>query len=252
MKKIGIISGKGGTGKTTVAYSFADALSKRGFKAALLDVDLTGPNITDILENQELQVRNDKFIPSCEENLKYISLGQIVSDGDPVLWKGSDIKSAAEQLLQRTEWGELDYLVIDFPPGTGQEAQALLPMIDSVVIVTVPSVLSQSNVARIIEMCRETQTPILGLVKNMTHFKCSECGTIHKIFPEDHDFTTLGIPTLATIPLDPTVAREKIMNSFPVQKILDAMIHPVLLRPKKRSLKRKMIEVLLKFRYGRE
>ena len=248
MVRIGVISGKGGTGKTTVAYSLAASLVDKGFRVAMLDVDLTGPNITDILGKEALDVVDDRFIPASAEGLRYISLGQLASEGDPVLWSGEDLASAARQLFERTMWGDLDYLVADFPPGSGGEAQALLPLMDCALIVTVPSALAESNVRRIIEMCRETGTPILGLIKNMVGFVCSSCGQRHDIFPEDHGFEDLGIPTIAEIPLDPEVARSKRINHFPVDAVLEAMENPVRLKRRKRSLKRILLERLFRKR----
>jgi len=244
--KIAVISGKGGTGKTTVANSLAVSLAKRGFKVGILDVDLTGPNLTDILGKKELKVVNDRFIPASAKWVRYVSLGQIASEGDPILWSGKDLESAAKQLLERTDWGDLDYIVVDFPPGSGSEPQTLLPIMDYALIITVPSVLAESNVRRIIEMCRETQTPILGLIKNMTKFVCPECSHEYAIFPEDHSFEDIGIPTLAEIPLNPKVAREKVINEFPVEKVLEATKKPVLLKKRPKSLKRILLELLSK------
>lgn len=246
MQRIAVISGKGGTGKTTIAYSLANSLSKKSFKVGVLDVDLTGPNITDILEKQELKVIDDEFIPTPTKTVSYVSLGQIASEGDPVLWEGKDIKDAAKQLHNRTKWGDLDYLVVDFPPGSGSEPQALLPLMDFAIIVTVPSVLSESNVARTIEMCRETQTPVIGLVKNMTTFACPHCGLRTRLFPEDHDFENMGIHTIMEIPLSPMIAKEKLINDFPVDVVLKAMKRPVILKQKKRSVKRKLMKLLLR------
>lgn len=244
--KIGVISGKGGTGKTTVTYSLATSLTKKGFKVGILDVDLTGPNVCDILGKDELEVVDDRFVPASAEGVRYVSLGQIASEGHPVLWSGRDLESAAKQLLERTDWGDLDYLVVDFPPGSGSEPQALLPLMDYALIVTVPSVLAESNVRRVVEMTRETQTPILGLIKNMTKFICPSCKGEHVIFPEDHGFEDMGIPTITEIPLNPKIAREKLINDFPVDAVLEAMKNPVLLKKRKRSLKRLLLERLFK------
>jgi len=244
--KIAVISGKGGTGKTTIAYSLATALVQKGSKVGILDIDLTGPNLTDILEKKDLDIIDDRFIPASVKGVRYVSLGQIASEGDPVLWAGKDLESAARQLLERTDWGDLDYLVIDFPPGSGSESQAILPLMDYALIVTVPSVLAESNVRRIIEMCRETQTPILGLIKNMTRFICPNCNGESVIFPEDHGFEDLGIPTIAEVPINPKIAREKLINNFPVARVLEAMKKPVLLERRKKSMKRIMMELLFK------
>ena len=241
-----MISGKGGTGKTTVAYSLAASLDKRDFKVGVLDVDLTGPNLTDILGKKEIDVVDDRFIPASAKGVRYVSLGQIASEGDPVLWSGKDLESAAKQLLERTVWGDLDYLVVDFPPGSGSEPQALLPLMDYALIVTVPSVLAESNVRRVIEMCRETGTPILGLIKNMTRFICPECSRESIIFPEDHSFEDLGIPTISEIPLHPKIAKEKLINDFPVDAILEAIKNPVLLEKRGKSMKRILLELIFK------
>lgn len=239
MKKIAVLSGKGGVGKTTMAASLAKALVSRGFKTGFLDSDLTGPNALDIFGGGELVVVDDCFEPSDLAGLRYVSIAQIVSREEPVLWSGEDFKSAAVQLLERTRW-DVEYLVVDFPPGTGAEPQVLLPMMDYAVIVTIPSHLSESNVRRTINMCREHGVPILGLVKNMVGLSCPKCGTLITVFPEDHSFGEYGIPTLAEFPLDPQVAKDKLINDFPVDRFLRAMDHPVVLK------RRRMRSSLLK------
>jgi len=247
--KIGIISGKGGTGKSTVAFSLTISLAKKGFKVGIVDLDLTGPNLTDLFGRKELKVDDDEdvFIPAVNNNVEWVSLGQIASEGDPVLWKGEDLASAAKQLFKRTKWGQLDYIVFDFPPGTGMETQALLPLMDYVLIVSIPSVLAKSNVERIIEACREFQVKILGVIMNMKDFQCPTCGSKYQIFPDDHSFENLGIPTIAEIPLNPEIAKNKLINDFPVEKVLEAMKNPILLKKKKKTLKK----LLLKFLLGR-
>jgi len=247
--KIGVISGKGGTGKSTVAYSLTVALSKKGFKVGIVDVDLTGPNLTDLFGRKELKVDDDEdmFIPAVNNNVEWISLGQIASEKDPVLWKGEDLASAAEQLFKRTKWSNLDFIIFDFPPGSGVEVQRMLPMMDYVLIVSIPSVLARSNVERIIEACREFQVKILGVIMNMKDFQCPTCGSKYQIFPDDHSFENLGIPTIAEIPLNPEIAKNKLINDFPVEKVLEAMKNPILLKKKKKTLKK----LLLKFLLGR-
>jgi len=247
MMKIAVISGKGGVGKTTISVSLAIALAKKGFKVGLLDVDLTGSNIPDILGKRELEISdNNKFIPSINLGVKYISLGQIASDGMPVLWDPKDLRSAAKQLLERTNWGEIDYLICDFPPGFESETLEMLPLMDYLLIVTTPSNLSKSKVERMIEAAREYQIPILGLIKNMTTFICPNCGREYQIFPEDHSFEDLGIPTIAEFPLNPKYAEQKFINEFPVDAVLEAMKHPILLKKKPKSLRRKLLEILFK------
>lgn len=230
MKKIGVLSGKGGTGKTTIAVSIALGLAEKGYKVGLLDVDLTGPNALDMLGNHPINVKDDNFVPAEAAGLKYISLGHIASRDEPVLWSGKDFRSAARQLLERTEWKDLEYLICDFPPGSGSEVQEMLPLMDSAVIVTVPSHLSESNVRRCLEMCREKQVGILGLIKNMTFFQC-ECGRKTRIFPEDHSFEEYGIRVLAEVPLKKEIAEKKTIQGLPVEDILKAK--PVLLKKKR-------------------
>jgi len=247
MLRIGVLSGKGGVGKTTVAVSLALALARRGFNVGVLDVDLTGSNIPDILGKGELEVtENDTFIPPIRRGVRYVSLGQIASEGDPVLWDSKDLRSAARQLLERTEWGNLDYLVCDFPPGFEAETLELLPLMDCVLIVTTPSALSKSKVERMIEAAREFQIPVLGVVKNMSYFECPSCGCRHRIFAENHSFEELGVPTIAEFPLNSKIAYEKCVNDFPVEAFLEAMKHPVLLKKKPKSLRRKLLELVFK------
>ncbi|MEM0261764.1 MAG: P-loop NTPase [Candidatus Methanomethylicia archaeon] len=244
MIKIGVVSGKGGVGKSTIAVSMAIALVKKGFKVGLVDIDITGPNIHDLLGKSELKITSDdKFIPTESMGVKYISIGEIASDGLPILWDSKDVKSAAKQLMERTEWGNLDFLIFDFPPGFGPEVIEMLPLMDYVLIVTIPSVLSKSKVDRIVEACREYQVKILGVVMNMSYLICPFCNTKYRIFSEDHSFEELGIPTIAEFPFCNT----KYINEFPVESFIKALNNPIILK-KKRSLKRKLLKLLLKVR----
>lgn len=247
MLKIGVVSGKGGVGKTTIAVSLAVALAKKGFRVGLVDVDITGPNVHDILGKHELEVsRSDRFIPSESMGVKYVSVGQIASDGLPILWEPRNVASAAKQLMERTEWGELDFLIFDFPPNFGPETLEVLPLMDVVVVVTAPSALSKSKVERMIEACREYGVRVAGVVVNMSYAVCPVCGSRFRVFPEDHSFEELGVPTIAEFPVMPEVSERKIINDFPVERFLEAIRSPVLLRKKQRSLKRRLLELLLR------
>jgi len=248
MKQIAIISGKGGVGKSTIAVSLAVALTKLGYRTGLLDVDIHGPNISDILGGYDIDVDvvNDTFIPAEVNHLKFISIAHIVSKDHAILWRDKDRRSAIKQLMKRTDWGDLDFIILDFPPGLGSETQEMLPHVDYALIVTVPSVLSESKVKRCIDACREYQIPILGIIQNMTSFKCPHCSKIARIFPEDHSFEEYGLTILLEFPLDQKIAYTKIINEFPVDVILEAMKHPVLLPKRKRSFKRKLLELLLR------
>jgi ATP-binding protein involved in chromosome partitioning len=246
LKKIGVVSGKGGVGKTTVAVSLSLGLARRGYRVGLVDLDLTGSNIPDVFGRRELGVSdNDMLIPSEHENIKYVSLGQIVGDGDPVLWDPKDVRSAARQLFERTVWGDLDYIVFDFPPGFEAETLEMLPLMDYVLIVTVPSALSRSKVERMIEATREYGVPIIGVVENMAYMRCPSCGAPVRVFTEDHSFEEYGIPIIARIPLDPMIASKKVIEDFPVDKVLEAMNRPIILQ-KRPGVKRMLLELLLR------
>jgi len=244
--KIGVLSGKGGVGKTTVSVSLAIALAKKGHKVGILDCDLTGANIHDILGKRELRITSDdKFIPVESNGVKYMSLGLIASDGDPVLWDAKDIRSAARQMFERTEWGDLDYLVIDFPPGFTSETLEMLPLIDYALIVTIPSALSKSKVDRTIEAMREYEKPILGIIINMSYFVCQHCYRRNKIFDENGNYS---IPIIAELPFDPKIANNKYIEDFPIDKVLKAIKQPITLKKGGRSLKRKLIKLILGIR----
>ncbi|MFQ6076812.1 MAG: P-loop NTPase [Candidatus Bathyarchaeia archaeon] len=246
MKKIAVVSGKGGTGKSTIAYSLALSLVGRGFKVALVDLDLTGPNVRDILGGEiDVDWDRDLLIPADKDGLRFISLAHVASEREPILWKGKDCASVARQLIERVDWEEPDYMVFDFPPGSPDESKSALPLMDYVLIVSIPSALARSNAERIIEMCREFQTPILGVIMNMTRFVC-ECGREYRIFPEDHSFEDMGVPTIAEIPIDPEIARSKLINRFPVDAVLEAMKKPVLLPRKVGGLRSKLLKLLLR------
>lgn len=246
MLRIGVVSGKGGVGKSTVAASLAVALARRGFRVGLVDADITGPNVHDILGGGELRVSDDDmFVPIESMGIKYVSVGKIASDGLPILWEPKNVASAARQLIERTDWGDLDFLVVDFPPGFEAETLEMLPMMDCVVIVTVPSALSRSKVVRMVEACREYGVRVAGVVMNMAYFACPVCGTVHRIFSEDHSFEDLGIPTIAELPIMPELSEKKIINGFPVDPFLNAIRNPVLLKRRPRSFRRRILELLL-------
>jgi len=240
MKSIAVLSGKGGVGKSTIATSLSLEL-KKDYEVGLLDVDIHGPNLSDILGGDSIEVEAEMLVPAEVDGLKYVSMGHIASKGDAILWEDEDRRSAVKQLMNRTQWGDLDYLVLDFPPGIGSETQEMLPESDFALIVTVPSMLSSSKVERCLDSCRETGTPVLGLIKNFSEFQCPDCGSSHRIFPEDKEFE--GIPMLAEIPVSKDIAQEKIINEFPAERILQAMEDPIVLKREEKPMKRRLLKL---------
>jgi len=248
LRKVGVVSGKGGTGKSTCAYSLARGLADRGFSVGLVDMDLSGPNVEDILGGEVgVDWDRDLLIPAESGGLKFISMGHIAGRGNPILWRGSDCASAARQLVERVDWGRLDFLVLDFPPALPDEAKEALRLIGYALIVTVPSLLSRSKVGGVVEACGEYRVPILGVVVNMAWFRCPGCGGRYRVFPEGHSFEDLGIPTIAEIPLDPEVARSKIIRNFPVEEVLEAMERPVILEERRGGLRSRLLRLLLRW-----
>src|SRR6056297_1108244 len=187
--KFVVLSGKGGVGKSTVAVNLAVTLSDKGYRVGLLDVDIHGPSIPKMLDldGTRLTAENEKLNPVIyKDNLKVISIGFMLEKGeDPVIWRGPLKYSVIKQFLKDVNWGELDYLVIDSPPGTGDEPLSVCQLVenlDGAVIVTTPQKLAAVDVRKSISFARELKIPILGLIENMSGFVCPECGTMTPIF----------------------------------------------------------------------
>jgi ATP-binding protein involved in chromosome partitioning len=209
---IAVASGKGGVGKSTVSVNLAVALAKAGATVGLLDADITGPNIPMMLglEGQPGASPNNKILPLERHGVKAISIQFFVPDGQPIVWRGPLIGGAISQFLRDVEWGELDYLVVDLPPGTS-DAQLTLAQavpISGVVLVTTPQDVALSDVAKALAMLQRLNVPVIGLVENMSAFVCPHCGEATEIFghgggerfAEKH-----GLDFLGKIPLDVTV-----------------------------------------------
>lgn len=214
--KIVVLSGKGGVGKSTVAVNLAVALAEKGMRTGLLDVDLHGPSVPKMLHLEGAQVlgRNGTAQPvRFAENLGVMSIGFFLpAHGEPVIWRGPRKFTAVRQLLTDIEWGDLDYLVVDAPPGTGDEPLAVLELlgtIDGAVVVTTPQQLSIVDVRRSIAFCRELACPVLGIVENMSGLTCPHCHQHIEVFASGGGEALAreaGVPFLGAIPIDPEVA----------------------------------------------
>lgn len=213
--KIMVMSGKGGVGKSTVAINLAIGLSLENFYVGLLDVDLHGPNVPKMLgvERGELQRRPDGTVGPVyySPNLKFMSVEPLLPDKDSaVMWRGPMKMSAIRQFIYDIEWGKLDYLVIDAPPGTGDEPMTVAQTISDAfaVVVTTPQEVSLLDVKKSISFCRQVGMPIVGIVENMSGMLCPHCGKTIDVFKRGGGMKLaeeLDVPFLGRIPVDPRV-----------------------------------------------
>src|SRR6059058_2286110 len=195
---VAVASGKGGVGKTTVAVNLALALARLGHKVGLLDADVYGPNVPIMLGTlQEPQATADKrIIPVQSQGLKMISMGLLNPGDKPMIWRGPMLHSVITQFLRSVEWGELDYLIIDLPPGTGD---VQLTLIQTVAV---------TGAHKAIEMFRQVNVEVLGVVENMSTFACPHCGKAIDIFGYGEGAKTAlayGVPVLGEIEIDPRI-----------------------------------------------
>jgi ATP-binding protein involved in chromosome partitioning len=182
---IAVSSGKGGVGKSTVAVNLAIALAQYGAKVGLLDTDVYGPNVPIMVGvNEEPKVHGEKLLPHEAYGVKVMSLGFLNRGDRPVVWRGPMLHTAVRQFLYDVEWGELDYLIVDMPPGTGdaQLSLAQLVPVQGAVIVTTPQEVAMADVRKAINMFDQVHIPVLGIVENMSYFICSNCAAQHHIF----------------------------------------------------------------------
>jgi len=209
---IAVASGKGGVGKSTVSVNLAVALAQAGASVGLLDGDITGPNIPLMmgLEGQPQASANNKITPLERYGVKCISIQFFVPEGQPIVWRGPLVGGAIQQFLRDVDWGELDYLVIDLPPGTS-DAQLTLAQavpISGAVLVTTPQEVSLADVGKALAMFQRMSVPVLGLVENMTAFACPHCGELTEIFGRgggERFAAAHGVEYLGGVPLDITV-----------------------------------------------
>lgn len=210
---IAISSGKGGVGKSTVAVNLALALSQRGAAVGLVDSDIYGPDIPLMMGAKGRPgMFENKIIPVESHGIKLISIGFFVNEGEPIVWRGPMIHSAIQQFLRDVNWGALDYLVFDMPPGTGDAQLSLSQVIplSGALVVTTPQDVAVLDVRKAIAMFQRMNVPLLGIVENMSDFVCSHCGEKTSIFGDGGGrklAEEMGVPLLCQIPLDPETRR---------------------------------------------
>jgi ATP-binding protein involved in chromosome partitioning len=205
-------AGKGGVGKSTTSVNLAVALQRKGARVGLMDADVYGPNIPQMLGSTDSpEVSEDKrMIPPEAHGLKVISMGMLVPPDQPVIWRGPMLHGAVQQFMRDVAWGELDYLIVDLPPGTGDIALSMaqsVPMAGAVVVTT-PQGVSVSDVRKAVAMFRQLNIPILGVVENMSYFVCGHCGERTDIFGHgggSRMAEDMGIPFLGEVPIDTRV-----------------------------------------------
>ena len=215
--KVAVMSGKGGVGKRLVTVNLAAALAAEGKRVGVLDADLHGPTVPRMLglKGARLEAGENGIIaPVSPSGIKVASMDFLLPSQDsPVIWRGPLKMSAIRQLLSEVDWGDLDYLLIDLPPGTGDESLTvlqLLPGIDGVVIVTIPNEVSGQIVEKSITFARQMNAPVIGIVENMSCFVCPHCGEKTHLFGEgvgERVASTRDVPFLGSLPLDPEVAK---------------------------------------------
>ena len=210
-----VMSGKGGVGKSTVSANLATELSNRGYMTGIMDVDITGPNIPKMfgVEDEKLHVLDEMLIPvTVPPSLKLMSMAFLLPDKDsPVMWRGPVKMGAIKQFIEDVNWGYLDYLVVDMPPGTGDEALSivqLMPKADGMVIVTTPQDVALLDSRKSLRFGAETGIPIIGIVENMSGFVCPCCGAVTDIFKSgggEKAARELNVQFLGKVPIEPGV-----------------------------------------------
>ena len=213
-KVIGVVSGKGGVGKSMVTSMLAELASRAGYRTAVLDADITGPSIPTVFGlHVNAEGTEEGILPVVTPSgIKVMSLNLLMeNETDPVVWRGPVIAGAVKQFWTDVLWGDVDYMFVDMPPGTGDVPLTVfqsLPL-DGIVIVTSPQELVSMIVAKAVNMAKMMDVPVLGIVENMSYFECPDCGKRHSIYGESHleqIAASHNIPLLARMPIDPKLA----------------------------------------------
>lgn len=211
--KLFVLSGKGGVGKSSVAASLAVSLAELGRKVGVLDIDLHGPSIPRLLglEGADITAVDDTIRPvMTDQGVKVMSVGFMLrTQDDAIIWRGPLKHGVIKQFLKDVEWGDLDYLIIDSPPGTGDEPLSVAQLVadaDGAVIVTTPQAVAINDVRKSISFVRQVNVPVLGVVENMSGFICPKCGTRSDLFGSgggERMAVDMGVPFLGSMPIDP-------------------------------------------------
>jgi ATP-binding protein involved in chromosome partitioning len=209
---IAVTSGKGGVGKSTCTVNLAVALAQSGARVGLLDCDVYGPDIPTMLgiKDKPSATPDRKFVPLERHGVKSMSVGYLVDEEAPIVWRGPMLHKVIEQFLKDVSWGELDYLLVDMPPGTGDAQLSLSQLVPltGAVVVTTPQDVALVDVRKAIGMFQQVKVEILGIIENMAGFRCSHCGEVTHIFGEGGGnklAERFGLPVLGHVPLDPKV-----------------------------------------------
>ncbi len=208
---IAVGAGKGGVGKTTMAVNLAAALAKRGSRVGILDGDIYGPNVPIMLGLQtQLQTDGQKILPAEGHGLQVVSVGFLTDDDSPIIWRGPMLHQTVQQFFREVRWDNLDYLIVDMPPGTGDVALSLSQSVPvaGAVLVTTPQSVSVADTRRAVHMYRKLNIPTLGLIENMSHFVCTGCGHEADLFGRGGGEKLAGdlsVPFLGHVPLQEPV-----------------------------------------------
>ncbi|HVN32430.1 MAG TPA: Mrp/NBP35 family ATP-binding protein [Thermoanaerobaculaceae bacterium] len=210
--KIAVASGKGGVGKSTVAANLALALQRTGASVGLLDADIYGPSQQLMMgcTDKPMVSPQEKILPVDGNGVKVMSLGFLMDPDTPVIWRGPMVMKALQQFLEDVEWGTLDYLIVDLPPGTGDAQLTITQQVplDGAVIVTTPQDVALIDARKGLAMFRKVNVPVLGVIENMSSFVCPHCGKTSEIFKHGGGRRTaeqLGVPFLGEVPIDPSI-----------------------------------------------
>jgi len=210
---IGVVSGKGGVGKSMVTATMAELMNRKGYKVGIMDADITGPSIPKMLGLNQRAESNELGIMAVESKsgIKVMSINLLIDEERPVIWRGPMITGVVKQFWTDIIWGELDFLFIDMPPGTGDVPLTVFQSIplDGLIIVTSPQELVSMIVKKAYNMAQQMNIPILGIVENMSYVKCPDCGREIDVFGKsklDEKAKSMGIEILGRIPIDPELS----------------------------------------------